>query len=295
MRKLRLVVVFTLSLIPATLLAQQSAPSAAEFHDQIQKLYGFHPAEVTAAERTEKSNLMDALWNKAKAQPTVYVPLLRREVQDFSNPPFFLFDGSQLLLSLSKDPADGKIVSAALPHVDLRDAQPSGYFYLVHELASAGIDTTDAALNILSEPKFKVFVPEHAMALAQADCLVFMLLPTNQTFWLQPAIERLKKESDPTAQQSLLLVLWYAQTAASDKAILDFANDAAKPAASTKFANELMKRKGDAKPAKKTDTEESLRQARAERMKAVSDEALYDLDSYTSQIMAKRKAAEKER
>jgi hypothetical protein len=90
-------------------------------------------------------------------------------------------------------------------------------------------------------------------------------------------------------------VLWYAQTAASDKAILDFANDAAKPAASTKFANELMKRKGDAKPAKKTDTEESLRQARAERMKAVSDEALYDLDSYTSQIMAKRKATEKER
>ena len=36
-------------------------------------------------------------------------------------------------------------------------------------------------------------------------------------------------------------------------------------------------------------SEESLRQARRERMKAVSDEALYDLDSYTTKIIAKRK------
>ena len=36
-------------------------------------------------------------------------------------------------------------------------------------------------------------------------------------------------------------------------------------------------------------SEESLRKARRERLKAVSDEALYDLDSYTAKIIAKRK------
>jgi hypothetical protein len=36
-------------------------------------------------------------------------------------------------------------------------------------------------------------------------------------------------------------------------------------------------------------SEESLRKARRERLKAVSDEALYDLDSYTVKIIAKRK------
>jgi hypothetical protein len=35
-------------------------------------------------------------------------------------------------------------------------------------------------------------------------------------------------------------------------------------------------------------SEDSLRQTRRERMKAVSDEALYDLDSITAEIIAKR-------
>ena len=36
-------------------------------------------------------------------------------------------------------------------------------------------------------------------------------------------------------------------------------------------------------------TEASLRQKRRERLKAVSDEALIDLDDYTMMLMAKRK------
>jgi hypothetical protein len=38
-----------------------------------------------------------------------------------------------------------------------------------------------------------------------------------------------------------------------------------------------------------TESEESLREARGERMKAVSVEALNDLDSYTVKIVARRK------
>jgi hypothetical protein len=36
-------------------------------------------------------------------------------------------------------------------------------------------------------------------------------------------------------------------------------------------------------------SEDDLRKKRQERMKAVSDEALYDLDKYTAAIRAKRK------
>jgi hypothetical protein len=121
-----------------------------------------------------------------------------------------------------------------------------------------------------------------------------MLLPTNQDFWLRPAVERLHIENDVTAQKSLLLLLWYAQTSDSDKAIGDFSTDAGKPPASKAYANELVHRKDSAgmKAAGATalrTSEESLRQARRERLKAISDEALYDLDSYTAKIIAKRK------
>ena len=236
---------------------------------------------------------MDQFWTKAKSQSEVYIPGLRRELADFSNPPFFLFDGSMLLSSLSKDPADRKIILAAIAQSDLRDLQLKDYFLLVQSMAAQGENTTAAAFHILAEPKFQVFIPQHSLTLAQNYCLVYMLLPTSQDFWIKPAVERLHAEKDEAAQKSLLLMLWYAQTPDSDKAITDFSTDASKPPASRTYATELAHRK-DSPDMKVGATallasEESLRKARRERMKAVSDEALYDLDAHTVKIIAKRK------
>jgi hypothetical protein len=288
---LRFLLIFSLLLCSAAA-AQQSAPSAADFHSEIRTLYDFHPPALTAAQRTEKSAAMDKLWAAAKAQPAVYIPRLRQELADSTNPSFFFFDGSQLLASLSHDPADLKIVSAALARVDLQDPAPSAYFYFVHDLAVQKNDTTAAAFNILSDPKFQVNVPQHAMLLTQNYCLIYMLLPTDQKFWLQPAIDRLRQEKDPTAQQSLLLLIWYAQTAASDQAISGFARDFAQPQTAIAYAKGLIERQSNgsapSEPGTQPATEQALREARAARMKSVSDEALEDLDAYTSQIMAAR-------
>jgi hypothetical protein len=120
-----------------------------------------------------------------------------------------------------------------------------------------------------------------------------MLLPTDQNFWLQPAISRLHDEKDETAQKSLLLLIWYAQTPDSDNALSNFEKNTTKPQASRAYATELIHRKDSvgltARALAITDSEQSLRDARRARMKAVSDEALYDLNSYTAKIIAKRK------
>jgi hypothetical protein len=160
-------------------------------------------------------------------------------------------------------------------------------------MAAQGEDTTAAAFHILVEPKFQVFIPMHSLTLAQNYSLIYMLLPTSQDFWIKPAVERLHDEKDETAQKSLLLLLWYAQTSDSDKAIADFSADASKPSASKAYATELVHRKDSADMMVRATallaSEESLRKARRERMRAVSDEALYDLDAYTVKIIAKRK------
>jgi hypothetical protein len=57
------------------------------------------------------------------------------------------------------------------------------------------------------------------LTLGQNYALVYMLLPTNQDYWLRPALDRLPTEENETAQKNLILLLWYAQTEASDKAI----------------------------------------------------------------------------
>jgi hypothetical protein len=272
---------------------RQANSGSGDLHAEIQAVYKFQPHTLTKAQIAQKSELLDQFWTKAKSQSEVYVPGLRRELTDFTNPPFFLFDGSKLLMSLSKDPADHKIILAAVAHTDLRDLQWIDYFLLVQNMAAQGEDTTAAAFHILADPKFQVFIPQHSLTLAQNYCLIYMLLPTIQDFWLKPAVERLHVEKDEAAQKSLLLLLWYAQTPDSDKAIADFSTDAGKPSASKAYATELAHRK-DSPDMKVGATallasEESLRKARRERMKAVSDEALYDLDAYTVKIMAKRK------
>jgi hypothetical protein len=282
-----------LMLTPFVAAAKQAPTTKADFHAEISQVYNFQPHALSHNRIQEKSQILDQFWAKAKSQRESYVTGLRQELADFSNPPFFLFDGSKLLLSLSSDPADRKIVLSAISHCDLRDLQLIDYFMLVHDMAARGEDTTAAAFHILEEPKFQIFIPQHSLTLAQNYSLVYMLMPTDQGFWIGPAIERLPKQGDETAQESLLLLLWYAQTPESDKAIREFSADTSKPNASRSYANELAHGKDKTSQAIRTaaasSNEQSLRDARRQRMKAVSDEALYDLDDYTLKIIAKRK------
>ena len=275
------------------LLASAAVAQSGDIHQQIRQTYNFQPHLLSSQEITAKSAVLDNFWTKAKAQPAVYIPALRQELADFNHPPFFLYDGSMLLLELSDTAPDRKIALSAMARCDLRDLKFKDYFMQVHRLAAMGEDTTVAAFHILELPKFSVFIPLHVLTLGQNYSLIYMLLPTDQNFWQQAAIDRLKTEKDETAQKSLLMLLWYAQTDTADQAISAFDGDVGKPSASRAYTQDLLHRKEKidllerAKAA--ATTEASLRQKRRERLSAVSDEALYDLDDYTFMLMAKRK------
>ncbi|HEX4486087.1 MAG TPA: hypothetical protein VH088_07465 [Terriglobales bacterium] len=279
-------------LLTALIFASLAFGQSALIHQQILQTYNFQPHLLSSQEISQKSVVLDQFWSKAKADQSSYLPALRKELANFQNPSFFLYDGSMLLLSLSHESRDRKIVLAALPHCDLRDVQRKDYFEQVHYLATQNEDTTAAAFLILQQPKFQVIIPQHALTLGQDYALIYMLLPTDQNYWLQPAIDRLKVETDATAQQSLLRLLFYAQTQESDATISAFAADNSKPQTARKTAKEYSERKGKIDPASRVKalnvTEASLRQKRRERLRAVSDEALFDLDDFTMQLMAKR-------
>jgi hypothetical protein len=283
-----------LILIGLLMIAAPAKPQPSPIHKEIVGIYSFQPHVLDKEKIAERSAVLDQFWDKAKAQRSVYVAGLRAELTDFSNPPFFLYDGSMLLLTLSDTHEDHVIALAAIAHCDLRDVQRGDYFWKVHRLASLGEDTSAAALHVLDDPSFTVIVPEHALTLGQDFVLVYLLLPTEDRFWLQPAINRLKSERDETAQKSLIRLLWYAQDNAADRTMAAFGSDASKPEATRKIAREASQKpqlgvKALAEIASLGSTEESLRMKRRKRMQAVSDEALDDLDEYTLAIAAKRK------
>jgi hypothetical protein len=280
-------------LVLLLLLAGVAASQADSIRQQIQQTYNFQPHLLSKQEINEKSAALDQFWTRTKAEPSLYIPAIRQELGDFKNPPFFLYDGSTLLLSLSDTHADRKIALAAMARCDLRDVQANDYFLKIHRMATLNEDTTAAAFHVLEQPKFTVFIPQHALTLAQNYVLIYLLLPTDQDYWLQPTMDRLKSEQDETAQKSLLLLLWYAQTDAADQALSAFAGDASKPSLSRSYAQHLLHRKDNVGLVQRTEalavSEASLRQKRLERLKAVSDEALIDLDDYTAMLIAKRK------
>ena len=114
---------FAYNLVFFLLTLVSGAPAQSDsIHLQIEQTYNFQPHVLSDQQITEKSAVLDQFWNKAKAEPSVYVTALRQELGDFKNPPFFLYDGSVLLLSLSNTQADRKIALAAMADEDARAA-----------------------------------------------------------------------------------------------------------------------------------------------------------------------------
>lgn len=272
---------------------------AGSFGREVAKIYDFAPHELNQKQIDQKSKVLDAFWESVTAKPEVFLPLLRAELQSSGRPAFFYFDGSKLLLSLSKTFDDLRVAAGAIENADLRDVQATDYLLTVHDFAVAGLDTTGLAFKILGDPEFKVIIPAHALTLGQDYSLVYLLLPTDEKYYLAKVASRVKTERDPTAAKSLLLVLSYAVAPEADGAIDAVAADDHRSDAIRKQAEKLQTLRVQADPAslkRAAQTQAELhvsasdycaiKEARRKRLASVSDEALIDLDLLTVSLRA---------
>lgn len=271
-------------------LLAQGMKTQEQMHSRVVALYSFSPAKVTDAERTAKSAEMDAFWNDVKNNQAEAMPFLRVELKNSSNPAFFMQDGSALLLSLSKTKDDEALAAEAISHADLSDVLPSTYFYEVHELSMDGVDTTKAALHILDKPNFHVNVPAHAMTLDMGSCLLYLLVPVRQDMWIDPARSRFRTEKNETAQKGLLMLFFFSQTKEGDAAIEVAAHDSSLSKGVRDDAEQWLKNAKDSL-GMKTDlkgNETAIREARRQRLGAVSDEAMDDIQQMTVRLVQLR-------
>lgn len=286
----RLQIPVALSVFLTSSLAAQGIDSQQAMHQRIIAVYDFHPHTVTDAIREQKSNEMDAFWNEVQQHQQVDLPFLRAELTNPQAPAFFHMDGAQLLLSLSSSPADQALAVSAMSTADLSDVTPSAYFYSIHELSMKGVDTTAAALHVLDDPSFVVYVPQHAMTLHAPDCLLFLLLPVDPSKWLSAVSQKLAATKSSEAQRALVTLIFYAQTPESDRVLDTVASSAYLPDAVRKTAgnwkqaaNEAYKHKVDV-----PGDEAQVREARRQRLNAVSDEAIDDVQEMTLRLVQLR-------
>jgi hypothetical protein len=288
-------ITFGFCLLMSTLCTAQDMATQARMHEHILALYNFHPSKLNDDSRKAKSAEMDKFWNDVKAHQKQELPLLRIELQDSSNPTFFMTDGSELLLQLSNSQEDKALALSAMSKSDLNDTDSGAYFYTIHDLSLSGFDTTKAALHILDYPEFSVPLPMHAMTLDASSCLMYLLLPLDASKWMPDTERRFALEKNETILKALIALFFYAQTSEGDRMIAVAASDGTKSAAVRKDAASYQE---DAKQAlhQKSDvkgTEAEVRQARKARLRAVSDESIDDVQDMTVRLIQLRHVAVK--
>lgn len=282
--------------------ATKAMPSQDAFHTEIATLYNFQPHAATSEQITKKSGELDVFWKKIETNRSKYLAPLRAELRNTANPKFFFYDGSKLLLSLSQAKEDKQLALQAIARCDPRDIDSSDYLRTVHALATEGLDSSDAALNILAFPEFEAFVPQHALTLGQNYSLAYMLIVTDDAYYLDKAIARLETETNETALLSLLSLLWFTVTEKGDAAIAKAAENPETLAAVRQHAQKMQSFTAEInkgiKPAMRkalatrlnlpsTAGFAQIKAARRERMRSISDEALGDFQVFTSLMRAK--------
>ncbi len=276
------------------------------FNNEVTSLYSFSPHTLSQKEIEKKSKLLDIFWKKISNDPNKYKQLLRNELKLNSHSPYFFYDGSKLLLSISNEKEDKILVLKAFQKSDLKDIQNTDYLLTVSKLGIEGFNTTDVAFHILSTPNFKAFIGQHALIVGQDYSFISMLMPINQDFYVDKALKRIKIEQDVTAQRSLLKLLWYSDTPEAikflatvssntkyNKKIRAFAEKLAdeselKETVAKEKLNKLHKALG----LNANSTYSQLKALRKKRFNRISDESLTELDQLTF-LMKRQRLLEK--
>lgn len=250
---------------------------------QIDSVYNFKPSKLSKAEQQARFPAMDKLFNQIKNDTVQYLPQLRNELSNTGHNAYFYYDGCALLLSLSHTVADKNLIANTIVKADLEDLNREMYTRMLNKLANDGINITAAALKILKDDKFTFFIPQHVFTFTQGYALAYLLLPQNNTSYIDSLIS-IFKASSPVAQKSILMTLWFAYSCKGDAFLKAAIEDKSLSENIRTFAKEAMehgKLSTDEAAYAKTLDNAAILNLRANALKRFSDEAVGELDLTT--------------
>ncbi len=281
-----------------------SGQTVASAKADILSTYDFEPSSMSYDDQARRAPSLSALWDRSRKSAEIYAAALREELSAPNNREQLYCDGGMLLLDMSKTPEDLALGTASLRKCSLAEIQHTPYFYTLHRLASRGVDTFGLQERILEKPNYSVFIVEHALTLGQDYAFLYPLLVQDETIYVPKLLSRLATEEDPVAQKSLVLALWYAATPESEDALRKLVSDPRTSSLAAGHARTLLDSLNQVRVWKRNEADlkellssvdasssmkvSELRAKRRERMRSVSDEALYDLDAYTALIYRAR-------
>ena len=138
----------------------QTADSCESFRKLVKDVYDFKPSLLSEAEQTKRSEAMDRVWSNAKSNPKL-LPCLWSLLRAPDANPFFLFDGSNLLMTLDQSQDAKAFQVGTYSQVDLDDVDLRVWVRTLARRGIEGFDVSGAGSRWLSYPKASYFLPEH--------------------------------------------------------------------------------------------------------------------------------------
>ena len=273
----------------------------------IRSTYDFEPSTMTFDEQARRAPDLSKLWDRYDKNREPYQTALRSELRTNGNRELLYCDGGMLLLAKSESAEDQQLGLDSLRKCSLAEIQHTPYFYTLHRLAVRGIDIYDLQIRILSKPKYSVFIVQHALTLGQDYAFLYPFLVQQESTYVPRLAVLLQTTTDASAQKSIIRAMWYAATieaetaiksAAADRRLADLARADARQLLQSlatvrgwSESNANLKRVRESVGVTSSATEGELRAKRRARMRAVSDEALHELEAYTVLIYRLRRGA----
>jgi hypothetical protein len=250
---------------------------------EIDSIYNFKPSQLTDKEKEVKMPGLDKFWEKVKNDTIQYLSQLRIELKKNGHNPFFYYDGSGLLLSLTKNRTDKELAIEAIAKCDLEDISQKIYVKTLNGLANEGFDVTEPALKILYADNFSFFIPQHAMTFNQGYCLTYMLLPQPNTNYVDK-LTAIFRSLKPLSQKSIITTLWFAYTCKGDLFLSSIVTDKTLNKEVSEYAKKIMgytKLGKDQQEYIKAIGKDQLDNLRIDALQRFSDEAIGELDMTT--------------
>ncbi|MBC7487880.1 MAG: hypothetical protein H7282_14145 [Cytophagaceae bacterium] len=259
------------------------------FSEEIDNIYNFQPSKLTDKEQELKMPSLDIFWSKVGGDTIHYLNQLRAELRNTGHNPFFYYDGSGLLLSLTNSKADKELAIEAIAKCDLDDISQRVYVRTLNHLAKEGFDVTKPAIKILYAEKYSFFIPQHAMVFNQGYCLTYMLVPQQNKFYIDTLIA-IFKDLDTNAQKSVITTLWFACDCKSDDFMETISMDKNLPIIVSDYAKRMIgytQLSNDQKAYLNIIDKAQLQELRKSALSRFSDEAIDELDM-TTRILRKQ-------
>jgi hypothetical protein len=257
---------------------------------EIDSIYNFKPARLSDKEQESKLPALGKFWEKVKSDTAKYLTQLRFELMQAGHKPFFYYDGSSLLLSLSQARSDKALAALAIAKCDLDDISRRIYVAALNSLAQDGIDVTPAAVKILNDDKFSFFIPQHAMTFNQDYSLAYMLLPQKTNGYVNTLISMFPRMST-TAKKSIVSTLWFAYSCKGDEFLKSILANKAVDKEVRSYVKKIMgytKLTREQKDYLKMVGKEHLDEIRVASLQRFSDEAITELDMTTRVLRSER-------